>query len=150
MALANVLVPNNYNLYEGTKYIPTFNKNVADTNTYTDLGSMYIRSNDGNQINVISKIRITSANPATAVNAAMSLPVAASGALTNTSLISQSDALLLATATGASSGINLTNLPIASNTASAIQLGSSAALAAATTAYNVTLNFSYNVNPVLN
>lgn len=135
MSLSAVLEPNVYKMYEGTKFAATFSTDA--NNTYTDLGSMYVRSNDGAQITVICKFRIVGAN-AGQVATNLTLPVPADATLVNKALFAPTP--LVVTSTGATT-INLTNA-VASNTASVVALTSSAN---PNGTYIVNLMFSYNV-----
>lgn len=112
MALSNLLVPNSYKLYEATTYIPTFSADA--NNAYTNLGSSYVLSNDGNQVNVSCKFRVVGAN-AGLVATNMSLPLAASGTLAALAPFGPSP--LVVSSTGATT-LNITN-NVAGNLANA-------------------------------
>lgn len=140
MSLSAILQPNNMALYEGTTFVPVFV--ASDGNTYTDLGSMYIRSNSGNQVNVVSKFRVLS-NDTGAAAATMSLPIPASATLANVAIFSP--AAMTVASSGATT-LSMTNA-VANNTALVIGLASPA-LTAIT--YNVTLVYSYNITAANN
>lgn len=143
MALSAILQPNSYKMYEGTSFVPSFVASEVTPNTYTNLGSMYIRSNDGNQVTVVSKIRVLS-NAAQNMSASMTLPVPANATLNTVALFGPTP---LVVASSGASTINVTN-NVAGNAAGIVAL-TGASLANATT-YNLTLIFSYNISAALN